>query len=1036
MKCVLTILLTAVSGFAANIDFSTGQAARLVIGQPHFDAASDSASQTIIGGAAGLAYANNTLFVADSNIVGAVPVNNRVLILNNLSSQLPGLTDELVYNKVCPACVGQANLVLGQPDFTTITPTPCIASSSSGSTTSTTGTQTCPTNASTTPTAAGLRSPSAVASDGTHLVVADTLNNRVLIWNTIPVTNAQAPDVVVGQSDFTTATVPGSTPTASSLRGPQGVWLQNGKLYIADTQNNRVLIYNSIPTGNGASADVVLGQPNFTTFVQVDITQQKTNAAANNMLSPVSVTSDGIHLFVTDLGYNRVLIWNTIPTSNQTAADVVIGQPNVTSSLPNNAFTADTKGVETPVLCTTSNGKDANSNPTYPSLCASTLSFPRFALSDGTRLFLADGGNDRILVFNTIPTSNGASADYVLGQPDANTDRPTRGADSLTTPHALAWDGHNLFVADVYNQRIMVFSPAEQHLPVTAVRNAASLNIYAIGAVKLGGTIKSADKVTITIQGKAYTYTIQSGDTATGIINGLVALVNTGSGDPNVLATANAAVGEVVLTARASGAAGNGVTLAASTSTGAQITVTVSGANLSGGGDAAKVAPGTLVSILGTNLSDGTASAAGAESLPTKLGGVEVYLNGVVAPLLFVSPTQINTQIPFSFLDTASINVWVRIEHSDGTVSATNPQAVSLVPANPGIFTMSNSQTDPRPAVVLHGSSYATGVISVDGTINAGDVGTVCIGSTASGCSGGRTYNYTVQASDTLNTVVNALVALISKDSQVTAYAASSFTRIVLQAKTAGTAGNGIGFSASVNTGAKLLLTAIGQAPSSGSGVALCCASTGGSLVTANSPAVAGENVIVYATGLGLPVLTDAVKPYVITGKVYQGSANNTPMDFVSSLTNGKTANVIGAALAPGMIGVYQVTLQLSTALTSDPQTQLTIAQDLFVSNIVTFPVVASVIPTTLTCNPTSLASKGTSTCTITLNAVAPSGGATVALASNNSALTVPASASVAAGATTGTFTATAGTVSSSQTAVITASYNGSSATASISLTQ
>jgi len=51
---------------------------------------------------------------------------------------------------------------------------------------------------------------------------------------------------------------------------PQGVWIQNGKLYVADTQNNRVLIYNSIPTANGAAADVVLGAPNFTTFVEPD----------------------------------------------------------------------------------------------------------------------------------------------------------------------------------------------------------------------------------------------------------------------------------------------------------------------------------------------------------------------------------------------------------------------------------------------------------------------------------------------------------------------------------------------------------------------------------------------------------------------------------------------------------------------------------------------------------------------------------------------------------------------------------------------
>ncbi len=101
------------------------------------------------------------------------------------------------------------------------------------------------------------------------------------------------------------------------MRGPQGVWIQNGKLYVADTQNNRVLIFNKIPTSNGAAADVVLGQPNMTTFVEPDLTQQTNNATASLLLNPVSVTSDGVHLFVTDLGYNRVLIWNSIPSTQR-----------------------------------------------------------------------------------------------------------------------------------------------------------------------------------------------------------------------------------------------------------------------------------------------------------------------------------------------------------------------------------------------------------------------------------------------------------------------------------------------------------------------------------------------------------------------------------------------------------------------------------------------------------------------------------------------------------------------------------------------
>ncbi len=53
-----------------------------------------------------------------------------------------------------------------------------------------------------------------------------------------------------------------------------------------------------------------------------------------------------------------------------------------------------------------------------PSRCEASLNFPRFALSDGTRLFVADSGNDRVLVYDEVPTENGAKADEVIGQPD------------------------------------------------------------------------------------------------------------------------------------------------------------------------------------------------------------------------------------------------------------------------------------------------------------------------------------------------------------------------------------------------------------------------------------------------------------------------------------------------------------------------------------------------------------------------------------------------------------------------------------------
>lgn len=59
------------------------------------------------------------------------------------------------------------------------------------------------------------------------------------------------------------------------------------------------------------------------------------------------------------------------------------------------------------------------------------------------------------------------------------------------------------------------------------------------------------------------------------------------------------------------------------------------------------VAPGSLVTVFG-NLSGARTEAAQSPPLPRRLADVEVLVDGEAAPLLFVSPAQINFQMPFS----------------------------------------------------------------------------------------------------------------------------------------------------------------------------------------------------------------------------------------------------------------------------------------------------------------------------------------------------------------------------------------------------
>jgi len=932
MKSFLALLIWAgiaavcVSAQTPPPPFQTGQAARLVIGQQSFTAGNYGATSQLLGTPSGVAYANGVLWVADSNRVGGTPDNNRVLRFSDVATYPSPTQDPTIQGNTCGVCRGNASLVLGQPDF--------ISNNY-------------------TLTRSGMRNPTgiAVSQDGNTLAIADTDNNRILIWLSYPTQNGQPADVVIGQPDFThNATA--APPTAQSLRGPEGIWIdKQGKLYVADTGDNRVLIYNKIPTSNYVAADVVVGAPNFTTAVQFDLTKNNAVATAANLQAPVSVTTDGTRLFVSDLAQNRVLVWNTIPTQNGAPADLALGQLNLTTSISNNSFALNTNSATdcdgnpesvTPVMCqsnaayaasigqTGTQATDSNGNAIYPARCAATMSLPRYAYSDGTRLFVADGGNDRIMVWNTMPTQNGQPADVILGQPDEfsdNTGLNPDGADALQTPFSLAFDGLNLYVGDSYNRRVVVYTPGPLNIPLggQGVVNAASLTIHAEASVAISGGIAAKDVVTITINGTDYAYTVLSTDTLETVINALVKAINS-KPDPYVIATADDTTDTLVVTSRASGAVGASITLAATTSSGAQITATASGATLNYYlENPTQIAPGTLIAINGQNLCDTTFSSDLTQPyLPGIVNGCQVFADGYPLPLLYTSPTQVNAQIPWEFTDRTSTSLYTRDVHADGSITVSAPIAVTIVPQNPGIFAQFGN--DPRPALAYHGSSSAIGTILVNGGVNAGDLATLTIGS--------NSYSYTVQSSDTIESIANALVGAVNAapDPNVIAGVTNIFDSIILVARQPGPAGEGIAISETVTNSsgsAELSLTVYNATT--------CCDNTQGLPITLDNPAVPGEIIYVFSTGLG-PTTPSTVN----TGQISPPNDFNPPAVPVDSiLVDQVSANILSAALVPGTVGVYYVQFQLGSGLATDLAAQLTIAQQAFVSNVVTLPIVA-----------------------------------------------------------------------------------------------
>jgi DNA-binding beta-propeller fold protein YncE len=110
----------------------------------------------------------------------------------------------------------------------------------------------------------GEYNPHSVYCDGTRLFVSDTASNRVLVWNSIPTSNGQAASFVLGQSSFLSHTANAGGISGATMNLPAGVFGDGTRLFVADSGNNRVLVWNALPTGMGQTASFALGQPNLT----------------------------------------------------------------------------------------------------------------------------------------------------------------------------------------------------------------------------------------------------------------------------------------------------------------------------------------------------------------------------------------------------------------------------------------------------------------------------------------------------------------------------------------------------------------------------------------------------------------------------------------------------------------------------------------------------------------------------------------------------------------------------------------------------
>ena len=361
----------------------------------------------------------------------------------------------LGYSSAAPTGItGAASFIIGQPN----------AQSTAGGTGPVSGSP------------IGFSNP-AKASVGTvggtsYLVVADSGNNRVLIWNRLPTTNT-APNVVLDQPDFSSsdANHPTATVSASSLSDPTAAVIgSKGQLIVVDQGNNRVLVWNAVPTINNALANVELGQAAINPAGVVTCTTNAGvsgacfansaqgvdtyNAAAQSyvlaMRLPTDAWTDGTRLLVSDTGNNRVLFWAAVP--------------NVNDKLPDNLIGAGQFGTFSPA-----GGAGAQG-----------LSGPRSVASDDVDVFVGDTRNNRVLEYAGYlnAPANSPSARYVFGQSDFthiapnDPDQNSIAGDQRTNPATdgitagtmdaptgvFATSSNDLFVTDSGNNRVLHFA--------------------------------------------------------------------------------------------------------------------------------------------------------------------------------------------------------------------------------------------------------------------------------------------------------------------------------------------------------------------------------------------------------------------------------------------------------------------------------------------------------------------------------------------------------------------------------------------------
>jgi len=548
--------------------------------------------------------------------------------------------------------------------------------------------------------------PAAAAFAGTELFVADSGNNRVIVFPQQGTNNFGPATRLLGQLDFQynslnliegrefgffpnvgSCAFSGVLPFASS---GGGVTIDNSSnpphMYVADPVNNRVLGYLDARKLNaGAFADIVIGQPDLKT-AEINYPLNNGNQTTDQGLwSPedVAVDSSG-NLYVADTCNARVLRFSAPfaqPFTSLPHANLVLGQTSFFGQ---------------PV-------KDL-SRQTMRSSYGLAFSFTG-------NLVVSDPVANRILHFKKPSGGDFKSGDpaaNVFGQKDFN----STGTSVFNNPRGLAIDPDDqLYVADTFNNRVAIlpnvtiagdnppvlFSIPQLSSPVSVAVNQATREVW-VTNTNLSQTVRYPNF-----------QTILSNPTPSAVLNNTFAAVSVALdpfGNPVIAEALTNRISffypAIDFTSSAGGVAGR---------------FSGNGANY-----LARFAPGMIASIFAfPNSHFGDQTATYSNLPPTTLGDVQVTVAGIPAPLFYVSPSQINLQIPAA-TPTGGLQEIQVIRASTSQVLASFLFRIDI--ASPGLFTATSSGVGQISAInaddnSINGSTHpckAGSIISLYGT--------------------------------------------------------------------------------------------------------------------------------------------------------------------------------------------------------------------------------------------------------------------------------------------------------------------------------